>query len=108
MTADQIPPEAMTQAAIRALQELLKWPTVRGALDRERIRELAFSVAAAVLDAAQPILVREAVKSAAKEQFEAAIAEVADGMTKARLAEIQGAVRAAECERIIALIREQP
>jgi hypothetical protein len=57
-----------------------------------------------ILDAAAPFLVADCLKAAAREQFEDAIAAATEEATRARLAEIEAAVRSAERERCVAEI----
>jgi hypothetical protein len=88
-------PEAVERAA-EAIAEMfpgLGLPTSRKA-------------ATAALSAAERFIVADAVKSAATEQFEAVIAEVADEIMKSRLHEVEAAVRASERAQIIAKARE--
>lgn len=54
-----VAPEILTAAAERAAYELWKAPWMTADIDHARVREVAFSVAAAVLDVAAPA-VREA------------------------------------------------
>jgi hypothetical protein len=58
----------------------------------------------AALAAAAPILVADCLKSAAREQFEGAIAAATEDAVGVRLAEIEATVRADERERLARLL----
>lgn len=87
-------PDAALKAASEAFAEVYNDPATMTAC-----------ITAAV-EAAAPLIVADALKGAARKQFEAAIADAAEEATTARLREIEALVRASERARIIDLFDE--
>lgn len=86
-------PEAIVELAIDAVL------AERG-LTSQGSRDWARPIVTTAVVAAAPAIVADALKSAAREQFEKAIADATEEATTARLREIEAAVRASERERI--------